>query len=297
MRSFQYLAPIPPFDYASPRTLPELFETLEGHGKELQVIAGGTDLMIALKERAVAPKIIVDLSRLRKELGGITVEGGVLRIGALATFSQIESSPLVARYANALRQAAANVGTLQIRSIATLGGNLATASPAADSAPPLIALGATVTLLSRSEQRSLAVQNVFAGPKRNGLRPGEIVSSVEIPANEEVRSAWTRSAVRNENVLSTVSVAVAATLQDGRFGPSGIALGAVAPTPILAEKASREMTGSRATKEQAERVASMAAEDARPISDIRASAHYRKRLVLVLTKRLILQILSESVTP
>ena len=297
MKSFQYLAPIPAFEYVAPRTLSDLFETLEGHGKELQVVAGGTDLMIALKERTAAPEIVVDLSRLRKDLGGIALEDPVLRIGALATFSQIESNPFVARYANALRQAAANVGTLQIRSIATLGGNLATASPAADSAPPLIALGATVTLLSRSGQRSLPVQGVFAGPKRNGLRPGEIVSSVEIQANEEVRSDWTRSAVRNENVLSTVSVAVASTIQDGRFGTSRVALGAVAPTPILAEKASGAMTGSEATAEQAERVAALAAEDARPISDIRASAHYRKRLVMVLTRRLILQILSEPVAP
>ena len=297
MKSFQYLAPIPAFEYLAPGTLSELFETIGSRGKELQVLAGGTDLMIALKERVAAPKIVVDLGRLRKELGGVTVEDGVLRIGALATFSQIESSPIVARYANALRQAASNVGTLQIRSIATLGGNLATASPAADSAPPLIALGATVTLMSRSGQRSLPVQSVFAGPKRNGLREGEIVSSVEIPAKEEVRSVWTRSAVRNENVLSTVSVAVASTVQDGRFGSSRVALGAVAPTPILAEKATKEMIGSEATADQAERVAALAAEDARPISDIRASAHYRKRLVLVLTKRLILQILSESTAP
>jgi len=297
MKSFQYLAPIPPFDYVAPKTLSELFETLGSHGKELQILAGGTDLMIALKERIVAPRIVVDLGRLRGELGGIAVKSGVLHVGALATFSQIESSPFVARYANALLQAAANVGTLQIRSIATLGGNLATASPAADSAPPLIALGATVTLTSGSGQRTLPVQSVFAGPKRNGLRAGEIVSSVEIPAKEEVRSAWTRSAVRNENALSTVSVAVASAIQDGRFGPSRVALGAVAPTPILAERACEAMEGSEATADQAEMVAALAAEDARPISDIRASALYRKRLVRVLTKRLIMQIISESMAP
>jgi carbon-monoxide dehydrogenase medium subunit len=294
MKSFQYLAPIPPFEYVAPSTLSELLEALDGHDNELQMIAGGTDLLIALKERIVSPRIVVDLRRLRGELGGIAVEGGTLRIGALTTFSQIESSPFVARYAEALRQAAANVGTLQIRSIATLGGNLATASPAADSAPPLIALGATVTLLSKSGKRVLPVQSVFTGPKRNGLRPGEVVSSVEIPAKVEVRSAWTRGAVRNENVLSAVSVAVASTVRGGRFGPSRVALGAVAPTPILAEKASEAMTGSEATADQAERVAALAAEDSRPISDIRASAHYRKRLVAVLTKRLILQMLAES---
>jgi len=297
MKPFQYLAPIPPFEYLSPETLSELFEALDGHGKELQVIAGGTDLVIALKERMVTPKVVVDLRRLRRELGGIKVEEGVLRMGALSTFSQLESSPFVARYAEALRQAAASVGTLQIRSIATLGGNLATASPAADSAPPLIALGAKVTLLSASGARTLPVQEIFAGPKRNGLRPGEIVSSVELPANADVRSAWTRAAVRNENVLSTVSVAVASAIRDGRFGPSRVALGAVAPTPILAEKASEAMTGSQATAEQADRVASLAAEDSKPISDIRASAHYRKRLVYVLTRRLIVQMISETMVP
>ncbi len=297
MRPFQYLAPIPSFDYVAPRTLAELFEAFNGHGKGFAIIAGGTDLMVALKERAVAPEAVVDLCRLRGELGGIDVSKGVLRVGALATFSQIESDPLVRRYANALRQAAANVGTLQIRSIATLGGNLATASPAADSAPPLIALGASVTLLGRSGQRTLPVQSFFTGPKKNALLRGEIVSSVEIPAGEGVSSVWTRAAVRNENVLSTVSVAIAASIHDGRFGSSRVALGAVAPTPILAENSSRAMTGSEATAGQAERVAALAAEEARPISDIRASAHYRKHLVFVLTRRLILQMVSEAGIP
>ena len=129
MKSFQYLAPIPKFDYVVPRTLPELFEVIESD-RNSAIMAGGTDLTIALKERTVAPEVVVDLSHLRGKLGGITLDKGILRIGALATFYQIETSPLVGRFANALRQAAANLGTLQIRSIATLGGNLATASPA-----------------------------------------------------------------------------------------------------------------------------------------------------------------------
>jgi CO/xanthine dehydrogenase FAD-binding subunit len=295
MKSFQYLAPIPRFDYLVPRSLPELFEVIEG-GRDTAIIAGGTDLTIALKERAVAPEVVVDLGRLRGKLGGITVDRGVLRIGALATFYQIETNPLVARYASALAQAAANVGTLQIRSIATLGGNLATASPAADSAPPLIALGASVTILGSAGERKVPIQSVFVGPKRNGLRKGEIISSVEVPANEGVVSSWTRGAVRKENVLSTVSVSVASTVQGARFGESRVALGAVAPTPMLAEGASKAMTGGDATAVQAEKVASLAAEEAKPISDIRASAQYRRRLVFVLTRRLILQMLSEAGT-
>jgi CO/xanthine dehydrogenase FAD-binding subunit len=296
MRSFQYLAPIPKFEYVAPKTLSELFETLAGHGKELAIIAGGTDLTVALKERTYSPEVVVDLRNLG-ELGGIRVAEGVLRIGALATFYQMESSLLVGRYANALRQAAANVGTLQIRTIATLGGNLATASPAADSAPPLIALDAKVNLLSRSGRRTLPVQDFFIGVKKNALRPGEVVESVEMPADEGVSSAWTRGAVRNENVLSTVSVAVATTIGDGRFGTSRVALGAVAPTPILAKGASSAMTGGEAKEGEADRVATLAVEDSKPISDIRASAQYRKHLVRVLTRRLILQLLSEAGPP
>jgi len=293
MKSFQYLAPIPGFDYLVPKSIPELFRALDVQGRKVSIIAGGTDLMIALKERTVAPDVVVDLGRLRKELGGINSAGGVLRIGSMATFSQIESNPLIARYANALCQAAANVGTLQIRSIATLGGNLATASPAADSAPPLIALGASVTLASASGHRTVPVQSVFAGPKRNGLRPGEIVASVEIPVNGEAWSGWTRAAVRNENVLSTVSVAVASTMHNGKFGTSRVALGAVAPTPILGEKATIAMTGAEASAGTADKVSSLAAQDSTPITDIRAGASYRRRLVTVLTRRLIMKMLSE----
>jgi carbon-monoxide dehydrogenase medium subunit len=294
MKSFQYLAPIPHFDYLAPRTLSELFEILGNHGREAAIIAGGTDLTVALKERTATPKLVVDLRYLRSELGGITVSRGVLRLGAMATFSEIESSPLAGKYANALREASANVGTLQIRTIATIGGNLATASPAADSAPPLIALGAKVTILGRSGQRTLPVQDLFAGVKRNALRGGEIISSIDVPADEKVRSAWVRAAVRNENALSTVSVAVAATVENGRFGVGRIALGAVAPTPMLAESASRAMAGGEASVEQAEKVAALAAEDAKPISDIRASALYRKHLVRVLTRRLVLRVISEE---
>lgn len=297
MRSFQYIAPISGFDYAAPSTLRELFEIIEVRGRKVAIIAGGTDIMIALKERSAAPDLVVDLRRLRAELGGIEVSGRVLRIGALATFFQLETSPLVGRYANALRVAAANVGTLQIRSIATLGGNLGTASPAADSAPPLIALGAEVSILSSAGRRKVPVQSFFAGVKRNTLQSGEIVESVEVPTKEGTWSSWTRAAVRNENVLSTVSVAVASSIQGGSFGASRVALGAVAPTPILAERASETMTGSAATAEQAGRIADAAAEDAKPISDIRASARYRKHLVSVLTRRLVLQMLSEMGGP
>ena len=294
MRPFQYLAPFPSFRYLAPKSVGELLDSLEVGGEGSVVIAGGTDLMMALKERTTTPDAVIDISRLGRELGGIRKGGGALRIGALTTFAEIEASQLVDRFAEALKTAAANVGTLQIRNLATIGGNLATASPAGDSAPPLIALGACVKILSRSGERTVPVESFFRGVKKNALLRGEVVAEVALPAREGVSSAWARGAVRNENALSTVSVAVSASIANGRFGESRVALGAVAPTPMLAEKSSKLMTEGDATAEKAEEVAALAAEEARPITDIRASAAYRKRLVFVLTRRLIAGLLSEA---
>jgi carbon-monoxide dehydrogenase medium subunit len=294
MKSFQYLAPIPSFRFVAPRTLTELFEALDASGQNAMMLAGGTDMTLAMKKRAVTPSTVVDLSGLRGELAGIRLTDGVLHIGSLTNFAEMEADALVDRYARALRVAAANVGTLQVRNLATLGGNLATASPAADSAPALIALGASVTLLSGKGERTLPAQSIFTGPKKNALLRGEVISEVQIPAAEGVSSTWMRSAVRNENVLSTVSVSVATSIRGGRFGASRVALGAVAPTPILAESSSRAMTGSAVSAEQVDRIASLAVEDSKPISDIRASAGYRKRLVSVLTRRSIMQLVSEA---
>ena len=140
----------------------------------------------------------------------------------------------------------------------------------------------------------MPVQSLFAGVKKSSLAPDEIVSSVDIPANEQCASAWARAAVRKENVLSTVSVAVASTIRDGTFVTGRVALGAVAPSPILAEKASGVMEGCRATPDQADKIAAVAVEVSRPISDIRASAEYRKHMVFVLTRRLVRRMLSEG---
>jgi len=287
MKSFQYLAPIAPFDYVRPNNLDELCDALSQYGAKAKLLAGGTDLTIALKQRLINPEVLIDLNRVRKELTGIDVSRSNLIVGAMTTYTELETNPAVIRYARALSEAASQVGTYQIRNLGTIGANLANGSPAADTAPPLIALGAKVHLRNKSGTREMSVEEFFTGVKKTAIRPDELITSVEIPLNERLSSYWMRSAKRNENVISVVSVAVASQLQSNRFEESRIALGAVAPTPILAKKSSAELSGSSINTATIETVSKLAAEESKPISDVRASADYRRHLVYVLTKRTI----------
>ena len=294
MKSFQYLAPIAPFNYLRPNGLSELLDVLNEYGSKAKLIAGGTDLTIALKERMIHPEVIIDLNRVRKELTGIEVSKNTMKIGAMTTYTELETNPIVNQFARALSEAASQVGTYQIRNLGTIGANLANGSPAADTAPPLIVLNAKVHLQSKQASRQMPVQDFITGVKRTAIRPDEIVTSVEIPIKEHVFSYWMRSAKRKENVISVVSVAAASEIQSDQFGESRIALGAVAPTPILARESSSTLTGSPINPETIELVSRLSAKESKPISDVRAGADYRRHLVYVLTKRTINKVLDLS---
>jgi len=287
LKSFQYLAPIAPFDYLRPNSLDELCEALSEYGAKAKLLAGGTDLTIALKQRTISPEVVIDLNHVRKELTGIDTSKSSLIIGAMTTYTELETNPAVVRYARALSEAASQVGTYQIRNLGTIGANLANGSPAADTAPPLIVLRAKVHLRNKHGAREMPVEDFITGVKKTAIRSDEIITSVEIPLNEHLTSYWMRSAKRNENVISVVSVAVASEIRAQRFGESRLALGAVAPTPILAKESSSELSGSSVTPATIETVSKLAAKESRPISDVRASADYRRHLVYVLTKRTI----------
>ena len=292
MKSFQYLAPIAPFDYVRPNNLDELCDVLSQYGAKAKLLAGGTDLTIALKQRLINPEVLIDLNRVRKELTGIDASKSNLIIGAMTTYTELEANPAVIRYARALSEAASQVGTYQIRNLGTIGANLANGSPAADTAPPLIVLRAKVHLRNKHGTREIPVEDFITGVKKTAIRPDEIITSIEIPLNEHLSSYWMRSAKRNENVISVVSVAVASEIRSNRFGESRIALGAVAPTPILAKESSSELSGSPINPATIETVSKLAAKESKPISDVRASADYRRHLVHVLTKRTINEIVS-----
>lgn len=292
MKSFQYLAPIAPFDYIRPNNMNELLDALREFGSKAKLIAGGTDLAIALKERLISPDVIIDLNHLRTTLSGVVVTKDTLKIGAMTTYTELESEPNVQRYARALVEAASQVGTYQIRNLGTIGANLANGSPAADTAPPLIVLSAKLNLQSKHGERQMPVETFITGVKKTAIRPDEVITSVEIPRNDRISSYWMRAAKRNENVISVVSVAVASEIQGNSFGKSRISLGAVAPTPILASESSAKLTGSPINPETIEEVSKLAKKESKPISDVRAGAEYRSHLVYVLTKRSINKIVT-----
>jgi len=294
MKSFQYLAPIAPFNYMRPSNLSELLDALSEYGSKAKLLAGGTDLTIALKERMINPQVIIDLNRVRTELTGVKELKDSIQIGAMTTYTELETNPTIIRYARALSEAASQVGTYQIRNLGTIAANLANGSPAADTAPPLIVLNGKVHLESKQEQRDMSVEEFITGVKKTAIRSDEIITSIEIPTKDKVSSYWMRSAKRNENVISVVSVAVASEIQSNRFGESRIALGAVAPTPILAKESSAKLSGSQIDPETVETVSKLAAKESKPISDVRASADYRRHLIYVLTKRTINKIVTLS---
>jgi carbon-monoxide dehydrogenase medium subunit len=288
MKAFQYLSPIYDFEYLRPRSLDEALAMMDGTG--VKPMAGGTDLSVALKE-GYRPRSLMDLSGLRNELSYIESDEDYVRIGALTTFGEIYRSRVIEAYATCLREAAYNIGTWQIRNLATIGGNLANASPAADSGPPLMVLDASVVMRSARAQGVKTVRDVFLGPKKSALRENELITEIRFKRVKGLKSGWARRGRRSANTISVVNVAVAALVVDGRFRLARIALGSVGPTPILATEASEVLVGRRATDREAiARAADRARDASSPITDVRGTREYRLKMVKHLTEKLLMRV-------
>lgn len=277
--------------YYRPTTLEEAFADA---GAGAHFVAGGTDLLVQVKRGAVAPPGALISLRSVAELAGIEVRGDVLRIGAGVPLADIAADARVAALCPALVQAIGTVGSRQIRNVATLGGNLVNASPAADTAPPLLVYGARAELATARARRELPLQEFLRGPGETALAPGEVMTAVLIdhPA-AGLRSAFLRKG-RVAMDLATASVAVALLVKDGICRHARVAAGAVAPTPLRLEAAEVELEGS-ALDEATAIAASEAAQAAvSPIDDLRGTADYRRHLVGVFLRRLIAQLTDEG---
>jgi carbon-monoxide dehydrogenase medium subunit len=251
------------------------------------VIAGGTDLVPAVRAGRREPSVLVDLRRL--SLNRITVEQDHIRLGAGVTFTDILASvPLAAEYP-ALQEAAAEVGGPPIRNRATLGGNLANGSPAADSAPPLLVYDASLVIAGPSGEREVPAAAFFEGPGRTVLRPGEILTGVVMPRpTGPTRSAFFKLGPRLAMAIAVVSVAVRVTEDDvGNVAECRIALGAVAPTPMRADAAELIVSSEGLTTDSIAVASAAAARACSPIDDIRGTAAYRRQMVEVLVGRLL----------
>jgi carbon-monoxide dehydrogenase medium subunit len=280
-----------PFDFYQPASLQEASRLLRENGPGGRFLAGGTDLVIAMKEKGLAPKYIVDLKRIAG-LSGIREQGdGSITIGALTTMREIETSPLIANKYRFLSQSAAEVGSIQIRNRATVGGNMANATPSADVAPALIALNATARIVGANGDRTVTLEEFFRGPGQTVMSSDEILTEITIPkTGSRLVGEYIKFSPREMMDLAYVGVAVAYDLGAKQNNCVGglLGRGPGPPTPLRAKRAEAALEGQTLTEALAEKVGQIAAEEAKPISDVRSSAEYRRAMVGVMTKRALL---------
>ncbi|HEV8575267.1 MAG TPA: xanthine dehydrogenase family protein subunit M [Dehalococcoidia bacterium] len=280
-----------PFEYHAPTSLDEAISLLREHGESARPLAGGTDLVVQMKENATkfpTPSHIVSLLRI-PEIGGIEFsEGEGLRIGAGATMAEVAESPIIRELYTAIAEGAALVGSLQTMNMATVGGNLCNAAPSADIAPPLLAFAAEAVIVSASGRRSLRLEEFFLGPGKTALAPCELLAEVRAPAPlAGTGSAYARHTPRKQMDIAVVGVAALLTLAGGRIERARVALGAVAPTPVRARRADGLLEGQAASAELFRRAAEAAAAECSPISDVRGSVEFRRHIVQVTTERML----------
>lgn len=246
------------------------------------MLCGGTDLIVALRKRKIAPSLVVDIKGVPELRPGIVEDGGWLRIGATTVLTDVIADERVRARLPALVEAAQVVGSIQIRNRATLAGNLVNASPAADTAPPLLVYGASVEVISAGGTRSVPLTDFFTGPGRTVLEAGELVSAVLIPVpTEAVGSAFGRMTRRRGVDLATVNLCCAVSVS----GVTTFAFGAVGPRPFLVtdETGTLADPGSPADA-QADALRRLTSQ-ATPISNVRASREYREAMLSVLSRR------------
>lgn len=277
-------------DYVAPATVDEAVAVLKQHGQSARVLAGGTDLIVQERERRRNVGVMVDVKGI-PELTQVTVgSDGSLKVGAAASCANLYRNPEVQKRFPALIDSASLIGGIQIQSRASLGGNLCNSSPAADSIPTLIALGAVCEIAGPGGRRSMPVEEFCTGPGRNVLGDGEMLVSLTFPAPAaNSGAAFERFIPRNEMDIAVANAAANITLSaDGsRFESARIAIGAVAPTPLFVKAAGDALAGQPVNADTIDRAAEAARAAATPITDMRGSTEQRKHLAAVLTRRVI----------
>jgi CO/xanthine dehydrogenase FAD-binding subunit len=279
-----------PVDYAAPTSLPAALSLLAERRGDASVLAGGTDVIVQAREGRRHPGLFLDVKKI-PELMEIAASGdGGLRIGAAVPCAHLSADDRVRRLYPALAEAAGLIGGTAIQSRATLGGNLCNASPAADSIPALIVLGAVCEIAGSKGRRELPVEEMCVAPGHNALGDDELLVALRLPPPaSRSGAAFERFTPRNEMDIAVCNCAASVTLSEDRstFVSCRIALGAVGPTPLLATEASAAIAGMPAAPATIEQIADAAATAARPITDMRGSAQQRLQLARVLAGRVL----------
>lgn len=275
------------FNYFSPEDFGEALILLTSKKGPVFVIAGGTDLIPRMRAHQVEPISLIDLKNL--SLDRISSDASSIHIGACVTLTQIIESEMINDYLPALVSACKTMAGPPVRNRATIGGNLATASPAADTAPPLLIYDAVVVVRGMEGQRLIPVNDFFVGPGKTGLSTGEIITEIVIPKPPTISGcSFIKFGKREAMAIAVVSVAVRLSLDsEGRIDQSRIALGSVAPTPIRAINAENLLNGQMINDDLMQDAGLEAGQATLPITDIRASAEYRRSITEVLVRRAI----------
>jgi carbon-monoxide dehydrogenase medium subunit len=277
------------FSYAAPESIEEAVALLAESGRDAKPLAGGTDLLVRIKRNLLAPKRLVDLAGI-PELGGIQLIDQGLRIGSMVTHAEVASSPLVRAQAPAVAAASAAVGAVQTRNLGTLGGNLVSCVPSIDGGPALLALDAVVTVADPEGRWQMPLEELLLEPHCSALAPDELLVDIVIPTENLGRASCFEKYRRRKGLslaLVNAAAAVELTADGNRISRVTIGLGAVAPTTIRARKAEASLEGMPIRAEALAKAARIAAEETSPIDDFRASARYRRDLVVVLTRRVL----------
>lgn len=273
------------FDYLAPSSFEEALDMLVQRPAAMP-LAGGTDLVLQMKEDLQRPEALLSLRQL-PQLREIALEDGMLRLGPTVTAGRVASHSQVCDHFTALAEGAGLIGSVQICNMATVGGNVCNASPAADTPPGLIALNAVAILSSRQGERTVPLDAFFTGPRRTVMQPGELLREIRVPRPpSRSGSAYLRHTPRAWMDIAFVGVAAMIGLSAaGVISDARIVLAAVAPLPIRALAAEQALVGERPDDTLFQRAAQIASAEARPIDDVRASADYRRHIVAVLTGR------------
>ena len=276
--------PLKPFDYFEPTTIEEATQILSKYGTKAKVLAGGVDLVARMRRRQAQPQYVVSILSV-PGLDYIQSDKAGLRFGALTTIRSIELSPIVEKDYAVLYEAASQIASVQVKTMGTAVGNLCVATPASDIASALYALGARLRIVGPASERIIPIENFFVGVNQTVLEPGEIVTEVILPSPAPQTGGAFFKLVRTASDIAKVNVAVSLTVTDNTCRDAKIALGSVAPTVFRATQAEEALKDSTLEPKVVEEAVQLAAQEAKPITDLRSTVEYREEMVRVLVRR------------
>jgi carbon-monoxide dehydrogenase medium subunit len=280
------------FDYHMPESLQEAFGLMDGQKGRARYIAGGTDVIVRIKQRAIQPDALISLKHIQ-DLAGVHWNGG-LRLGSMTAFRDIERDGKIAQAFPALHRAVSVLANPQVRNVATLGGNLANAAPSADCAPPLLVLGAVAEIEGPGGSREVPMESFFQGPGETCMEEAELLKAVRVPGREKGSGTAFLKTGRVSQDIALINAAAYVVMEGNVCRTCRLAAGAVAPVPLRLGRAEKTVEGKEITPDLLDEIKGIVESEVSPISDVRATADYRRTMSGVLVKRALAQAVRDA---